>query len=167
MNKDKDLLEAQKAVYEPLGLHIKHYRCEFESQEYGAAEFEIDSKQIKYRKAKITPIKVGQFVTLWKREGTGPIMPFDLSDPVDLFIITVRTEQHFGQFIFPKTVLVEKGILSTNGVGGKRAMRVYPSWDFADNNKARKTQAWQLGYFFDFNNLNEMNLEAIKARFTC
>jgi hypothetical protein len=29
------------------------------------------------------PTKVGQFVTLWKRLGRGPIQPFDLSYPVE------------------------------------------------------------------------------------
>jgi MepB protein len=42
----------------------------------------LNGLRVQYRVAKITPTKVGQFVTLWKRVGRGPIQPFDLSDPV-------------------------------------------------------------------------------------
>jgi hypothetical protein len=62
-------------------------------------------------------------------------------------VITVRQEKNFGQFIFPKNVLHEKGFVSRNGVGGKRAMRVYPPWDVTDSTQAQKTQDWQLTYF--------------------
>jgi hypothetical protein len=62
----------------------------------------------------------------------------------------VRAENHFGQFVFPKAVLGEKGIVSCNGKEGKRAMRIYPPWDIADNSQAKKTQAWQLQYFIKF-----------------
>ncbi len=46
-----------------------------ESQEYGASTFEMNNKIIKFRVAKITPTKVGQFVTFWKRIADGPITP--------------------------------------------------------------------------------------------
>lgn len=144
-----DLLQAQKLIYEPLNLVSKNFVKEAESEEYGAYTFELNNKRIKFRVAKITPTKVGQFVTLWKRKGDGPILPYDMADPIDLFVITVRHQQRFGQFVFPKTVLYEKGIVSQNNLGGKRAMRVYPAWDIANNRQAIKTQAWQLAYFFE------------------
>lgn len=62
----------------------------------------------------------------------------------------MRAENHFGQFVFPKAVLCEKGIVFCNGKEGKRAMLIYPPWDKADNSQARKTQAWQLQYFIKF-----------------
>lgn len=55
--------------------------------------------RIKFRVAKITPTKVGLFVTFWKRIGAGPILPYDLSDPFDFLIISVRNEKHLGKFI--------------------------------------------------------------------
>ncbi len=122
---------------------------EAESQEYGACEFELNNHRIKFRVAKITPTKIGQFVTLWKRIENGPIVPFDMADPVDLFVVCVRKGQQFGQFVFPKNVLHEKGFVSKDGKGGKRAMRVYPPWDMADSPQAKKTQTWQLKYFFE------------------
>ena len=88
-------------------------------------------------------------MTFWKRIGPGPISPFDITDPIDFFIVSVRTPHHFGQFVFPKKVLCEKGIVSTPEREGKRAMRVYPPWDVADNPQAKRTQAWQLRYFLE------------------
>ncbi|EKD72557.1 MAG: hypothetical protein ACD_45C00643G0006, partial [uncultured bacterium] len=61
---------------------------------------------------KITPTKVGQFVTLWKRINNGPIQPYDVSDPVDFFIVSARKDDCFGQFIFPKSVLRDQAVLS-------------------------------------------------------
>ncbi len=144
-----DLLEAQKLAYEPLGLTCNNLVQEAESQEYGACTFEMRNKTIKFRVAKITPTKTGQFVTLWKRIGHGPIMPYDVADPVDLFVVSVRNRQQFGQFVFPKNVLWQKGFVSKDGRGGKRAMRVYPPWDKTNNAQAKKTQAWQLLYFVE------------------
>jgi hypothetical protein len=43
----------------------------------------------------------------------------------------------------------EKGIVSKERAGGKGAMRIYPPWDVTDSAQAKKTQAWQLIYFFD------------------
>lgn len=148
-NLHPDLLAAQKLLYEPNGLIISHLLKEAESEDYGAFEFFLNDRRIKYRVAKITPTKSGQFVTIWKRTGSGPIQPYDINDPIDFFIISVRTSEHFGQFVFPKAVLCEKGILSKNGKEGKRAIRVYPPWDTASNQQAKKSQQWQLLYFFE------------------
>jgi hypothetical protein len=142
-----DLLLMEKLVFKPMGFSIENLVVEDESAEYGAAEFILDNRRIKFRVAKITPTKTGQFVTFWKRIGKGPIQPYDLNDLFDLLIVSVRTENHFGHFVFPKKVLCEKGIVSSDESEGKRAMRVYPSWDKTDNPQAKKTQAWQVLYF--------------------
>lgn len=144
-----DLLAAQKLAFEPSGLSVSNIAREAESKEYGAYSFEMNHRRIQFRVAKITPTKIGQFVTLWKRIGNGPILPYDLADPIDLFVISVRTPEHFGQFVFPKSVLFEKGIVSKEGMGGKRAMRIYPPWDIALNRQAKSSQAWQILYFFE------------------
>jgi hypothetical protein len=152
-----DLLAAQTLVYEPIGWACKNLVKETESEEYGAFDFELNQHRIKFRVAKITPTKIGQFVTLWKRIGTGPIQPYDMADPIDFFIVSVRDGARFGQFIFPKAVLCAKGIVSKDGNGGKRAMRVYPAWDIAENPQAKKTQAWQLQYFFEILAAHDVN----------
>lgn len=160
-----DLIAAQKLAYEPNGWVIEHFTTETESQEYAASEFTMNHQRIKFRVAKITPTKVGQFVTLWKRIGSGPIQPFDRSDPFDLFIISVRNSEHFGQFVFPRILLCEKGVISKDGKGGKRAIRVYPPWDIADNKQAIKTQKWQIPYFFEILPHTQPNVARIQALF--
>lgn len=144
-----DFLLVEELVYKPIGFDVKNLKAEKESADYGAAEFTIGNRLIKFRVAKITPTKIGQFVTFWKRIGKGPILPYGYNDPFDLLIVSVRTETHFGQFVFPKKVLCEKGIVSTEDKEGKRAMRVYPPWDKTDSPQARKTQAWQLEWFIE------------------
>ncbi|MCB1108953.1 MAG: MepB family protein [Chlamydiia bacterium] len=144
-----DFVRARQLAYETSGLHLNNIRREVESAEYGACEFRLGGKLCKFRVGKVTPKKMGFFITIWKRDGVGPIMPYDLTDPVDLFVFSACTSQHFGQFVFPKAVLHEKGILSREGIGGKRALRVYPPWVLAPNRQAKKTQGWQVQYFFE------------------
>lgn len=149
-----DLLLAEKLIYRPCGLTINNVKVENESAEYGACGFTIEKSSIKFRVGKITPTKVGQFVTFWKRIDNGPILPYDATDSFDFLVVNVRAEKHFGQFVFPKTVLLEKHIISSSKKEGKRAMRIYPSWDKAENAQAKKTQSWQLNYFMEFSEKN-------------
>lgn len=144
-----DLEIAQKQVYAPNGLVLEHLVCAAESQEYGACTFELNHDLIHFRIAKITPTKEGLFVTFWKRLEKGPIMPYSDEDPFDFLVVSVRKENRLGQFVFPKAILKEKGILSQQGKGGKRALRVYPPWDKNLNAQAKKTQAWQQQYFIE------------------
>ncbi|WP_244307359.1 MepB family protein [Flavobacterium fluviatile] len=151
-----DLILVKKLVFDRCDLECTQPLPEAESNEYSAYRFEINDKKVCYREAKITPAKTGQFVTLWKRNTAGTIEPFDFSDLIDFVIIAVRKGNNFGQFIFPKAVLLEKGIFSTSAKEGKRATRVYPPWDFATSKQAQKTQQWQMDYFLEIaeNNLN-------------
>ncbi|PFH08428.1 hypothetical protein BCF11_0783 [Collimonas sp. PA-H2] len=145
----RDLLASRDLVYDTCQFTSTEPRMEAESAEYGAYAFELNGLAMRFRTAKITPTKTGQFVTLWKRVGKGPIQPYDMADAVDFFIVCTRTEEFFGQFVFPKSVLRAQDVVSENGAGGKRAMRVYPPWDLATNRQAQKTQAWQLAYFLE------------------
>lgn len=144
-----DLLIAQELAYGPSGFAYHNLTIETESKEYGAATFEMNNRRVKFRVGKITPTKIGLFVTLWKRAEDGVIQPYDLADPVDLFIVSVKSEKHFGQFIFPKLALFKKGIISNKGNGGKRATRIYPPWDRPDSPQAKKTQSWQSAFFLE------------------
>ncbi|MCL4380618.1 MepB family protein [Candidatus Dependentiae bacterium] len=160
-----DLIIAYGFAYKPSGLIPKNFVLEKESQKYAACELEMNNRPIRFRVAKITPTKIGQFVTLWKRIGDGPILPYDMADSVDLFVVSVRSVEHFGQFIFPKTILYEKGFISKDRKGGKRAMRVYPPWDITDSKQAQKTQAWQLLYFIDIPSNGTVDIDRIKKLF--
>jgi hypothetical protein len=144
-----DLVLADQLAFLSNELIITDFSREKESEEYGASDFKINDRRIKFRIGKITPTKIGQFTTLWKRIGKGPIIPFDVNDEIDLFIVSVRHGDRLGQFVFPKKILCQKGIISKEGKGGKRAVRIYPPWDFADNRQAKNTQIWQLLYFFE------------------
>lgn len=144
-----DLITTTDLVYKPCKFECSQPQAEPQNAEYGAYVFTLNTLFIRFRVAKITPTKVGQFVTLWERSEEGPIQPYDISDPADFFVISTRKDNNFGQFIFPKTVLCDKNVVSNKGKGGKRAMRVYPPWDKPTSRQAQKTQEWQLAYFVD------------------
>lgn len=164
MNKNKphqDLLLAQKLLYSASNLQLSNLNIEPESVEYGACNFNLNAHKIVFRTAKITPTKVGQFVTIWKRSSEGPIIPYDFLDHIDYYIISVRENSKLGQFIFPKSALLKHGVLSNNKIGGKRAMRVYAPWHKPTNKQALRTQSWQHHYFYEIseNKISELNLK--------
>ncbi len=142
-----DLLLAKELVYDSCGFELTNLKADTESIEYGACSFELNGMAVKHRVSKITPTKTGQFVTIWKRNKNGVTEPFDVSDGIDFIIITARSGDNFGQFIFPKSVLADKGIITNNNKEGKRGIRIYPPWDSATNKQAEKTQSWQTTYF--------------------
>jgi hypothetical protein len=144
-----DLIATKDLVYTPCKLTHSQLTMEPESAEYGAGTFTLENFAVRFRVAKTTPIKIGQFVTLWKRIGNNPIQPYDISDNVDFFVVSTRKDNHFGQFVFPKSVLCEQGVMSVKVKGGKLAIRVYPPWDKTLNRQAQKTQQWQLEYFLE------------------
>ncbi len=142
-----DLLNAIRNAYEPAGMNITTpARREAESSEYGACRLAIDGRAIVFRVAKTTPTKLGQFVTLWKRPGV-EIAPLDSDDGVAFVVVSVSDAAHHGQFVFAQKTLVEKGVMSRAGKGGKRAIRVYPPWSKPVVQEAIRTQKWQLQYF--------------------
>ena len=144
-----DLLITIDQVYKPSNFTCTKVKAEDEGASYGAYSCEVNGCKIRFRVAKITPKKVGHFVTLWKRVGNGPIQPYDISDDVDFFVISTRHGAHLGHFVFPKNLLREKNIFSLNGHGGKRGIRVYPPWDKPMSAQAQKTQLWQHKYFLE------------------
>ena len=160
-----DLQLAKENIFKKAGLEIISLQKEDESQEYSAYRFLLNNKKICYREAKITPTKTGQFVTLWKRNESGIIEPFDYSDPIDFVIISVRKDLNWGHFIFPKKILLEKGIFSTNNKEGIRATRVYPPWDETTSKQAQKSQKWQLDYFMMLTNSNKIDFDQLRKSF--
>jgi hypothetical protein len=144
-----DLLLAKTLIYDPCGYACSKLAAEKESSDYGATTFTLNNRSVIFRAAHITPTKTGQFVTLWKRNTGGITQPHHESENIDLVVISVRKAQHFGQFIFPKTALIQRGILSTSKKEGKRGFRVYPPWDKAENPQAIRTQRWQTQFFLE------------------
>src|SRR5690606_8412066 len=160
-----DLKIVKELVYDKCGLDLTDLKQNLESKEYGACSFVLNGKTIQQRISKITPTKTGQFVTIWKRNENGITEPFDISDDIDFIVVTSKSGDSIGQFIFPKTVLADKGIITQNQKDGKRGIRVYPSWDIVTNKQAEKTQNWQIKYFLTIKNDTSTDLDLIKKLF--
>jgi hypothetical protein len=161
-----DLKVVKELVYDKCGFDFTNWKQNLESAEYGACSFELNGKTIQYRISKITPTKTGQFVTIWKRNKDGITKPFEMLDDLDFIIITSKSGSNFGQFIFPKSVLADNGIITKNGKEGKRGIRVYPPWDIVTNKQAIKTQSWQTKYFLTIKNDNSTDLDLLKKLIT-
>ena len=159
---ESDLQFAEKSVYNKCCFQLQNLVWNSESANYGACFFELNNYKIQYRVANITPTKIGQFVAIWKRNNQGITAPFDVLDSLDFLIISVRDSENFGQFIFPKSVLVSKGIVSQNAKGGKRGIRVYAPWDKPTSKQAIQTQAWQVPFFVEIKENSLIDLEKIK-----
>lgn len=152
---NRNLIEINTKIYTTCSFIISNINNELEGTEYDACEFELNGMKIISRSSKITPKKVGQFVTFWKRNKKGVTEPYNETDRIDYYVINVKTENDFGQFVFPKSELINKGLISTNKKDGKRGFRVYPKWDKTTNKQAEKTQKWQLNYFYEINSLTD------------
>ena len=157
-----DLELIDELVFKPCNFSLKNIKPESESQQYAAHTFKLNEYKILFRKAKITPTKTGQFVTLWKRNEKGITEPFDLKDEFDFYLIATRTPSKFGVFIFPKKVLYDNKVLSDATRDGKRGIRVYPIWDETTSKQAQKTQVWQTKYFLDLSNPAQIDLDRAK-----
>lgn len=160
-----ELNVAKECVYDQGGLALTALKQHSEGREYGACSFLLNGRSIQYRVSKITPTKTGQFVAIWKRNKEGITAPFDTADDLDFLIIAAKSGDNFGQFIFPKYVLADHGILTNNCREGKRGIRVYPPWDIVTNKQAEKTQSWQTKYFLTIHTNNSPDLALIERLF--
>lgn len=159
---NSELLFLEKNVYNNCSLLITNFIFHNESKEYKACSFLLNRNKIIFRKSKITPKKMGQFVTFWKRS-SGPIEPYHENDEFDFFVINCSFENNLGQFVFPKSILIQKGIISSKNKEGKRAFRVYPLWEKAINKQAQKTQSWQKDYFILLS--DKVNFELVRKMY--
>jgi len=158
----KALTYVNEIFYEPNHLTISYIQEETQNADYGGGKFQLDSKSIRFRVAKITPTKIGQFVAIWERNKANKNQAFSYDTATDLLVInTFNVSGDFGQFIFPKEVLLQKNILSTANNKGKMAVRVYPIWDAPISKRAIATQQWQLPYFIDFSCINSLPIREL------
>jgi len=155
---EENLKFSENRIYKKINLQISDLEINQEGKEYQACHYKLNTKLVHSRLAKITPKKNGQFVTFWKRNLEGITEPYREIDEFDILIVIVKSENKFGQFIFPKSVLIKHGIISTLKKEGKRGFRVYPTWDIAISKQAIKTQDWQLNYFFELNQTTDFTL---------
>lgn len=147
------LKHINEIIYEPHQFTISSIKQEAQNAEYAAGLFTLSSqstiKTARFRVAKQTPTKIGQFVTFWEKDSKGINQPFQYDSSPDLLVVTTFKDSHaFGQFVFPKNVLLRHNILQFHFTKGKMGIRVYPSWDKPTSHTALRTQSWQLDYFF-------------------
>lgn len=161
----ENLLQVKQMLFDKCGFKFAQLVLDKESAAYSGCTFLLDTKVVLFRSAKITPTKSGLFVTLWKRLQKGPIQPFDDKDGIDMVIISVKEKEHFGHFVFPEKILIEKKIFSTHRKEGKRAMRVYPTWKVETSKQAIKTQKWQSLWFIDLSSIDDLDLAYLKNRY--
>lgn len=152
-----------KKFYNNYGFLFSDLKIQKESIEYDACTFQLNGKSIIHRSSKITPTKIGQFVTIWKRNKDGQTSPYQMVDDFDFIIISSKNKDLFGQFIFPKSILLAQGIIASNKKSGKRGIRVYPPWDTTSNKQAQKTQQWQLEYFIDLTAPISVDITLLKS----
>ncbi|MCC9042455.1 MepB family protein [Myroides sp. M-43] len=119
-----------------------------EKNEYSACSFILGDKRIIYREAKVTSKKIGFFVAIWQRNEIGVTVPYHVGDEFDYMMIGVKTDTDLGYFLFPKVILVNLGIISTETKEGKRGMRIYPNLEEGMNKQALKTYQSQMSFFY-------------------
>lgn len=154
-----ELSRLEHLLFKPFGWTISNILEDHECSEYYGYNFETSEHRIKFRKSKITPKKVGQFVTLWKRNSAKQTEPFHEKDNYDFYIIAIEQEGKFGCFLFPKNILCQQQILTTDKQEGKRGFRVYADWDVPTNKQAEKTRKWQIEYFIDLTKPEKSRIE--------
>jgi hypothetical protein len=153
--------------YKPNQFVIKAIREEAQNSDYGAGIFQLNSKSIRFRVAKTTPNKVGQFVSFWEKDAAHKNQAFSYGKATDLLVInTFTSTNRFGQFIFPKEVLLKQKILKTETTKGKMAIRVYPIWDKPTSTQAMETQKCQLEYFVETNDANNLPRQKLLKLYT-
>jgi hypothetical protein len=144
-----------------------------ESSKYEGLVFSINDKSIVFRKGNVTPDRPGAFLAIWKRpfsDKENKPIPLQ-SDDLDYLFVQVEEHSNItstdksintlksGMFIFPVSLLVKKGVVSSETSKGKTGFRVFPPWSqdrgvvgtkvFSESGK--KTQRWQLPYFVEIN----------------
>ncbi|SFI43422.1 MepB family protein [Halpernia frigidisoli] len=157
-----EIKNLETTILKPLNLSISDIVQDLECEDYFGYDFTIGRFNVKFRKAKITPKKIGKFVTLWKRNVNGKTEPFNITDDFDFYIISAIEKQKSGFFFFPKNILENHQILTSNKKAGKLGFRVYTNWDFPDSKQAIKTKFWQGDYFIDLENNTVENLKKFK-----
>lgn len=69
MSKFNDTItELNNRIYNPNNLVIKNIHEEKQNSEYTGGIFQLNHRTIRFRMSKVTPNKVGQFVSFWKKD---------------------------------------------------------------------------------------------------
>lgn len=162
LNKFNDVIRnLNNIIYKPNELIITNLKEEQQNAEYAGCLFKLNNKTIRFRVSKITPNKIGQFVSFWEKGDNLKNQAFTYDAAPDLLVITCIDDNKLGQFIFSKEILLKEKILKTQSQKGKMAMRIYPLWDTPVSNQAKKSQMWQLQYFVDLSDPNNLPIDKL------
>ena len=98
------------------------YVLEEWNQQYEAVEIKTRNGHFKSRLAQKTPNKRLLFA-MWKKDENNTNVPFTEDDLENQLIVNIVDDNRRGQFIFPKDILIKKGILKVmilkeNGIEG-------------------------------------------------
>ena len=149
-------------VFLPNNLKVEALEEEKQNEKYGGAVFKLSLITIRFRIAQTTPKKTGQFVAFWEKDENNKNRAYHYDDSPDLLVVNCfGNNNKFGQFVFPKAILLKQGILRTDFKKGKMGIRVYPRWDNPESETALKTQAWQAKYFIEGSNKKETSSDKI------
>ena len=147
-----------ETIYKVNNLLATSLEEESQNDKYGGGIFVLSSKTIRFRVAKTTPTKLGQFVAFWEKDKNNKNQAFNYNQAPELLVINCwGSNEEFGQFIFPKANLLKHQILRSDTSKGKMGMRIYPAWSFPESKEALKTQAWQSEYFIDLTHPNKIS----------
>ncbi len=160
-NFNDTIRDLNNIVYKPNNLMITNLKEEKQNAEYAGCLFHLNKKTIRFRKSKVTPNKIGQFVSFWEKDENMRNRAFSYEAAPDLLVITCIADNKLGQFIFPKEILLKEKILRTQSQTGKMAMRIYPVWDTTVSNQAKRSQTWQLHYFVDLSDINNLPIDKL------
>lgn len=105
-------------LFDVLGVEYSPAVSEPDNAEYGAVIADVGQSTTRFRVGKLTPRKVGLFVSVWRRAPGGSTEPFPAEGNVDMLVVAAREGDRFGAFVFPTEVLVSRGVVSVDGVGG-------------------------------------------------
>lgn len=130
---------------------VKDLTEEKYNQDYEALTFSFKEETYQSRLAKKTPTKSGYFVTCWTKDEDNYNRPYKIEEFADYLIVAVIDDELNGYFLFPRELLVEKGILASSKYQGKMAFRVYPKWCNQLNKTAGQTQSGNVNIFLNTN----------------
>lgn len=74
----------EKTVYDPNHLNIEFIQKEKQNSNYGSGTFELAGRTVRFRVAKKTPAKIGQFVAFWKKDQNNKNQPYSSEEAAEL-----------------------------------------------------------------------------------
>lgn len=131
------------------GISLRNFQEESQNIEYEGCTFSLKNRTFRNRLAKKTPKKQGYFVVFWEKDAQNQNQAYSVAESLDITIVTIIDQEKRGQFLFPRAILQQKGILRSESQKGKMGIRVYPTWELELNKNAQQTQKWQVPYFID------------------